>query len=48
MPTFPQHRNMQAGHNKSAASSHHHNLNVPELPAISDLLGSLLKKRKVE
>ena len=47
MPTFPQHRNMQAGHGKSAASSHH-NLNVPELPAISDLLGSLLKKRKVE
>lgn len=48
MPTFPQHRNMQAGHSKSAASNHHHNLNVPELPAISDLLGSLLKKRKVE
>lgn len=46
MPTFPQHRNMQG--NKSTAGSHLHNQSVPELPAISDLLGSLLKKRRVE
>ncbi|KAM7346774.1 cyclin-dependent kinase 10 [Cochliomyia hominivorax] len=46
MPTFPQHRNMQG--NKATAGSHLHNQSVPELPAISDLLGSLLKKRRVE
>uniref|UniRef100_A0A1A9VQW0 Protein kinase domain-containing protein n=2 Tax=Glossina TaxID=44049 RepID=A0A1A9VQW0_GLOAU len=49
MPTFPQHRNLQSAHNiKSISGSHHHNQSVPELPAISDLLGSLLKKRRVE
>uniref|UniRef100_A0A1A9W0T8 Protein kinase domain-containing protein n=1 Tax=Glossina brevipalpis TaxID=37001 RepID=A0A1A9W0T8_9MUSC len=49
MPTFPQHRNLQSGHNiKSISGSHHHNQAVPELPAISDLLGSLLKKRRAE
>lgn len=48
MPTFPQHRNMHGTHNKVAAGSHLHNQSVTELPAISDLLGSLLKKRRVD
>ncbi|XP_037944743.1 cyclin-dependent kinase 10-like [Teleopsis dalmanni] len=43
MPTFPQHRNMQ--HQKPTTS---HQQQAPELPAISDILGSLLKKRRME
>lgn len=42
MPTFPQHRNLA---NSKHTSSHP---TAPELPSISAILGSILKKRRVE
>lgn len=57
MPSFPQHRNMK-GQQKSSQSNQLNiplsNLNTGandqtnNLPAISDLLGSLVKKRRLE
>ncbi|XP_075154394.1 cyclin-dependent kinase 10 [Haematobia irritans] len=47
MPSFPQHRNMhQHNSTKTARGSSH--TSMPELPAISDLLGSLIKRKKNE
>lgn len=43
MPTFPQHRNMK--NVKEATTS---GANSDHLPAISDLLGSLIKKRRID
>jgi len=46
MPTFPQHRNLKT------SSKHESILNTSDqainLPAISDLLGSFVKKRRLE
>ncbi|XP_054740271.1 cyclin-dependent kinase 10 [Anastrepha obliqua] len=42
MPTFPQHRNLT---NLKPQTSHQ---TAPELPSISAILGSILKKRRVE
>ncbi|XP_069674019.1 cyclin-dependent kinase 10 isoform X1 [Periplaneta americana] len=56
MPTFPQHRNLKASKTNSqtsAGTSNQDNANNSgehslHLPAISDLLGSLVKKRRLE
>ncbi|XP_061393739.1 cyclin-dependent kinase 10 [Musca vetustissima] len=48
MPTFPQHRNLQHNPTKPAVGTSHQLGPAPELPAISDLLGSLLKKTRGE
>ncbi|XP_067634450.1 cyclin-dependent kinase 10 isoform X1 [Eurosta solidaginis] len=42
MPTFPQHRNLA---NSKQATTHQ---TAPELPSISAILGSILKKRRIE
>ncbi|XP_018331194.1 cyclin-dependent kinase 10 isoform X2 [Agrilus planipennis] len=51
MPTFPQHRNIKSG-GKSSINDSNVNTGAGDqtnnLPAISDLLGSLVKKRRVE
>lgn len=44
MPTFPQHRNMRQSKNQQHGNSQQ----IPELPAISDILGSLLKMRRAD
>ncbi|KAK9880999.1 hypothetical protein WA026_014342 [Henosepilachna vigintioctopunctata] len=46
MPTFPQHRNIKSS--KSAEVNTGAGDQTNNLPAISDLLGSLVKKRRVE
>lgn len=49
MPTFPHHRNIK---NQTAAGNSSHAQPLPSnestLPAISDLLGSLIKKKRHE
>lgn len=49
MPTFPHHRNMQSGTSTSSSSTQPaRSANDSLLPAISDLLGSLIKKKRYD
>ncbi|XP_017783565.1 PREDICTED: cyclin-dependent kinase 10 isoform X2 [Nicrophorus vespilloides] len=48
MPTFPQHRNIKSGKNDKSEVNTGAGDQTNNLPAISDLLGSLVKKRRVE
>lgn len=43
MPSFPQHRNLKSSKDNTNNSSSN-----SDLPAISDLLGTLIKKRRAE
>uniref|UniRef100_A0A6M2DG96 Cyclin-dependent kinase 10 n=1 Tax=Xenopsylla cheopis TaxID=163159 RepID=A0A6M2DG96_XENCH len=48
MPTFPQHRNMKNPSNRHGDSNSSTIDQTSNLPAISDLLGSLVKKRRID
>lgn len=48
MPTFPHHRNIRNQTAVTNPSNQSRTSNEPTLPAISDLLGSIIKKKRYE